>query len=281
MEILWLCVMFVLVMIPFGVAAAIGKLQERWTRDRHRRVARPEVLSLVKQVACPSCGASATITVGAAVHSCAHCGASLAATAEQMARGAWALAIAARRRLAAIRPPSPWWRCEREFEATVRGLAGTKHRYEVQPWTEAPRLAAALRGYDDMSHRSRWFHGYWPEATTTFMLRGSFVWGHHRGYPVSVDVMQPSRPGNLEVRVHVAAIATPSPSKVRIWNLDVHRSLSGVHARGSLPSKAATVEFLAYVIDELCLHALRGAFPPAPYVEPMVEAAGIVASGKP
>jgi predicted RNA-binding Zn-ribbon protein involved in translation (DUF1610 family) len=269
---LWLFGMFMLVAIPFGVASAVGKLRERGTRQRHRRVARPEVLSLAKQVACPSCGSSATITVGAAVHSCPHCGASLAATAEQMARGAWALAIAARRRLAGIRPPSPWWRDEKYFDASVRHqLQHPTRGGQMQPWALAPHLAAALRGNDDISHRARWFYGYWPEAVTSGMFRGSFVWGYCRGYPVALDLVQGSR-RQIVLKLYVAAIASPAPSGWRSWNLEVHRSLSGFHARGTLEPRLATVEAVAYVIDQLCLQALRGAFPPAPYVEPMVEA---------
>jgi ribosomal protein L37AE/L43A len=217
--------------------------------------------SASKAVRCPSCGVQNAIVVGVALEVCSHCGSSLAATAEQMRRGIWELAVAARRGKAVPHLPEV-------------SFGEPEPAAESSP-IDAVALAASLCGRRGLGEAARWLNGYWPE-NLFLSRRGTFVVGHCRGFPVLVHCAQPAyvplsvgpRPdwSTLRLVVLVAALSLPSDAVEHAGVLDVWRSAAGYRAEGWISAEQCNERQLLELVDGVCALVQREGCPPAPYL---------------
>ena len=244
-----------LLVVPFVYAMKAEETQQRQLREGARSIASPVLLP--KTVHCPTCSAQQEIGAGRALRACQHCGSSLKATLSQMAWVGWRLALDVRRRVAGLRT-TPW-------QASQASLGAER-------WASAFQLAGALHGGEGWHHRARWFYGYWPEDVAGFVATGSFVWGYCRGYPVAVHLLPPRHAYSARFEIYVAALALP-PDVRWMWNASwVTRTLSGYRVTGLPLGRWPSLDEMVRVVDQICELAQQNGFPPAPYLEPVVEA---------
>ena len=243
-----------LLAVPFWYAMRTEKKQKQQLREGARSIATPVLVP--KTLRCSTCGAQQQIGAGRAVRACQQCGASLTATLSQMAWAGWQLALDVRRRVAGLR---------------ISPLQHSQAPWGAEQWAAASQLAVAVHGQEGLHHRARWFHGYWPEDEAESVNEGSFVWGSCRGYPVAVHVYPFTCTLRPRFEIYVSALAFPLDQRSSWGTCWVARSLSGYRVSGLPVAGWPSLDEIARLVDQICELAQREGFPPAPYLEPVVE----------